>query len=117
MRGDGQATMTAPRLTEGPLAVRPHRVIQGELSGASAPGVGLTSDTTLRAPATGRFKFADGKRRRFEVVTGDVADEPTRLREGQMRLIVLPGGEMSRAGAARGTRQWRGGVFVRSTKG
>jgi hypothetical protein len=69
----------------------------GRLSGASANGVGLTSKSTLRAPGRGRLKFADGKRRAFEV-SADSSDDPVRLRAGEIRLIVLPGGELSGAG-------------------
>jgi hypothetical protein len=72
----------------------------GQLSGASASGVGLTSKSTLRAPGSGRLKFADGKQRKFEVKTGS-SDDPVRLRAGQARLIVLPAGELSGAGEGR----------------
>jgi hypothetical protein len=86
----------------------------GQLSGASATGVGLSSKSRLRAPGFGRIKFADGKRRKFELTAGAAAD-PVRLRAGQLRMIVMPDGELSGAGAARPT----GGskeldVFIRS---
>jgi hypothetical protein len=72
----------------------------GQLTGASATGVGLTSKSTLRAPGNGRIKFADGRRRRFEVVAESAAD-PVRLRGGEARLIVLPDGNLSGAGEGR----------------
>jgi hypothetical protein len=73
---------------------------EGQLTGASATGVGLTSKSTLRAPGNGRVKFADGKRRKFEVVADSAAD-PVRLRGGEARLIVLPDGNLSGAGEGR----------------
>jgi hypothetical protein len=87
---------------------------KGKLSGASANGVGLTSKSALRAPGFGAIKFADGKRRRFELIT-DAAPDPVRLGPGQLRMIVMPDGELSGAGAARPSS---GGdeldVFIRS---
>ena len=86
----------------------------GKLAGASAAGVGLTSVSELQAPGSGRLKFADGRRLRFVVTTGQERD-PTGFRAGSVRLIVLPDGEMSGAGEARPAR---GGdeveLFVRS---
>jgi len=87
---------------------------KGQLSGASATGVGLTSKSLLRAPGFGRIKFADGKRRRFEL-TAKATPDPVRLGSGQMRLIVMPDGALRGAGAAAPSR---GGealdVFIRS---
>lgn len=90
---------------------------KGRLSGASANGVGLTSKSALRAPGFGAIKFADGKRRRFELIT-ESAPDPVRLGAGQLRMIVLPDGELSGAGAARPSSG--GGeldVFIRSAGG
>ena len=70
----------------------------GTLSGASAAGVGLTSKTRLSVPGAGAFKFADGERRRFRV-TAAPEGERGRVRSGELRLIVLPDGEMRGAGA------------------
>jgi hypothetical protein len=70
---------------------------KGELTGASAAGVGLTSRSTLEAPGTGTLKFADGKRRKVEI-TADAKGDPERLRTAQARLIVLPDGAMAGAG-------------------
>jgi hypothetical protein len=72
----------------------------GQLTGASATGVGLTSKSTLRAPGNGRLRFADGRRRKFKVVADSAAD-PVRLRGGEVRLIVLPDGNLSGAGEGR----------------
>jgi hypothetical protein len=90
---------------------------KGQLSGASANGVGLTSASVLKAPGIGKLKFADGKRRAFEVTVGSAAD-PVRLRGGQLRLIVLPSGELS--GAGEGRPSGGGGAldfFIRSPAG
>jgi hypothetical protein len=70
---------------------------KGRLSGASAAGVGLTSKSKLRAPGSGSLKFADGNRREFKVTTVS-DDERGPLRAGQVRMIVLPDGQMSGAG-------------------
>jgi hypothetical protein len=84
---------------------------KGRLSGASANGVGLTSESSLRAPGFGRLEFADGKRRRFEL-TADAAD-PVRLGAGRLRMIVTPDGELSGAGAAQaGGKELE--LFIRS---
>ena len=54
---------------------------KGQLSGASANGVGLTSRSLLRAPGIGAIKFADGKRTRFELSTaGGARSGPARGR-------------------------------------
>jgi hypothetical protein len=71
---------------------------RGRLSGASANGVALTSEASLRAPGSGRIEFADGKRRRFRL-TADAPD-PVQLGAGRLRLIVTPEGELSGGGAA-----------------
>lgn len=75
---------------------------KGQLSGASATGVGLTSKSSLRAPGFGSIKFADGKKRKFEV-TAEALPDPVRLGAGQLRMIVMPDGELTGAGAAKPT--------------
>jgi hypothetical protein len=70
---------------------------KGRLSGASAAGVGLTSKSKLRAPGTGALKFADGERRKFKITPAS-DDSPRRIRDGDVRLVVLPDGQMSGAG-------------------
>jgi hypothetical protein len=70
----------------------------GELTGVSAAGVGLTSRSKLEAPGTGTLKFADGKRRKVEI-TAD--GDPVRLRAAEARLIVLADGDMAGAGQTR----------------
>jgi predicted small lipoprotein YifL len=74
---------------------------KGKVSGASAAGVGLTGSLELPPPGTGRIKLADGTRLRFEVTEGSVA-ESARLEAGQLRLIVLPDGQVRGAGKSRG---------------
>jgi hypothetical protein len=68
---------------------------RGKLTGASAAGVGLSSEAGLRAPGTGTLRFADGRRRKLDIAT---TGDPTPLRSGQIRMIVLPDGQMSGAG-------------------
>jgi hypothetical protein len=90
---------------------------KGLLSGASANGVGLTSKSPLIAPGAGKLKFADGKRRPFEVTAGSAKD-PIRLGGGKLRLIVLPSGEL--IGAGEGRASGGGGAldfFIRSPAG
>jgi hypothetical protein len=70
---------------------------KGTLSGASAAGIGLTSKSELQAPGTGALKFADGKRRKFEVSVAS-GGKSGRIRVGHVRLIVLPDGQMNGAG-------------------
>jgi hypothetical protein len=73
---------------------------KGKVTGASAAGVGLTGRVTLPPPGTGQLKLADGTRLRLQVTanrSGDPGLEP-----GQLRLIVLPEGELRGAGKSRG---------------
>lgn len=82
----------------------------GKITGASAAGVGLTGRVTLPPPGTGRLKLADGTRVRLQV-TANRSGAPG-LKAGQLRVIVLPEGELRGAGKSRG----EGGTdfFVRS---
>jgi hypothetical protein len=89
----GQATATAG-LYE--LTVSPN----GKVTGASAAGVGLTGRVTLPPPGTGRLKLADGTRLRLEVTAN--RNGVAGLEPGQLRLIVLPEGELRGAGKSRG---------------
>jgi hypothetical protein len=86
---------------------------RGKVSGASAAGVGLAGQVTLPPPGSGRLKLADGTRLRFEVTKNTAARDSARLEAGQLRLIVLPDGQVRGAGKSRGD----GGsdFFVRST--
>jgi hypothetical protein len=88
---------------------------EGKLSGASAAGVGLTSASTLQAPGTGTFKFADGKRRKFNI-TGGSAGGRIRLTAGQVRLIVLPDGQMRGAVDRRPASGDDSDFFIRSAE-
>jgi len=72
----------------------------GELSGASAAGLSVTGEIKLGKRGTGMLRLVDGKRLGFGVTrmrAGDLA----RLRAGQVRLIVLPNGELRGAGKSR----------------
>jgi hypothetical protein len=85
---------------------------RGKLMGASAAGVGLSSEAGLRAPGTGTLRFADGKRRKLEIAT---TGDPAPLRGGRIRMIVLPDGQISGAGQTGSAAS--GGepeVFIRS---
>jgi hypothetical protein len=85
----------------------------GELSGASAAGLGVTGEITLRKRGTGTLRLVDGKRLEF-AVTQEQANDLAHLRAGQVRLIVLPGGELR--GAGKGGPAGGGGsdFFIRS---
>ena len=74
---------------------------KGKVTGASAAGVGLTGQLTLPPPGDGQLKLADGTRIKFKVTKA--SDEDTaNLRPGQLRMIVLPNGQVSGAGESRG---------------
>jgi hypothetical protein len=72
----------------------------GKVTGASAAGVGLTGRVTLPPPGTGQLKLADRTRLRLQV-TANRSGAPE-LEPGQLRLIVLPEGELRGAGKSRG---------------
>jgi hypothetical protein len=72
----------------------------GELSGASAGGIGVTGEITLRRRGTGMLKLADGTRLKLDITRGSAGDL-IRLRAGQVRLIVLANGELRGAGKSR----------------
>jgi hypothetical protein len=72
----------------------------GELSGASAAGLGVTGEVTMRRRGTGRLNLVDGKRLKFDV-TRDASGDLSRLRAGQVRLIVLASGQLRGAGKSR----------------
>jgi hypothetical protein len=74
---------------------------KGKVSGASAAGVGLTGSLTLPPPGTGKIKLADGTRLKFKVVE-NTAGEGALVRAGQLRMIVLPDGEVRGAGKSKG---------------
>jgi hypothetical protein len=74
---------------------------KGELSGASAAGVGLTGSVTLPPPGTGRIKLADGTKLKFDVVKNTAGDGAL-VQPGQLRMIVLPDGKVRGAGKSRG---------------
>jgi hypothetical protein len=74
---------------------------KGKVSGASAAGVGLTGSLTLPPPGNGRIKLADGTRLKFRVVENSAGDSAL-VRAGQLRMIVLPDGQVTGAGKSRG---------------
>jgi hypothetical protein len=87
----------------------------GELSGASAAGVALQGETTLPGPGRGTLRLADGTRLRFRVTRSSGRPELA-LRAGQVRLIVLPGGELRGAGRTRRSEDRRvTNFFIRSS--
>jgi hypothetical protein len=62
---------------------------RGELTGASATGVGLTGKSPIPEPGNGSLKLADGKRLKLDVTRASGEGSP-RLAAGEVRLIVLP---------------------------
>jgi hypothetical protein len=72
----------------------------GRLSGASAAGLGVKGEITLGRRGTGMLRLADGGRVRFDV-TRSAAVDGVPLRGGQVRLIVLTGGEVRGVGRSR----------------
>jgi hypothetical protein len=73
---------------------------EGELSGASAAGLGVTGEVTMRRRGTGMLRLVDGKRLEFDV-TRNAAGDLIPLRAGQVRLIVLASGQLRGAGKSR----------------
>lgn len=87
---------------------------RGQLSGASAAGVGVTGRSTIPKPGDGLLKLADGARLKLEV-TRSSRGGSIPLREGQVRVIVLPDRELR--GVARSQRTANGSptdFFIRS---
>jgi hypothetical protein len=72
----------------------------GDLSGASAAGLGVTGEIALRERGTGMLRLVDGKRLRFRIARSSATDVIP-LRAGEVRLIVVPGGRLLGAGKAR----------------
>jgi hypothetical protein len=88
----------------------------GKLRGASAAGVGLKGESTVPGPGSGSLKLADGRRLKFDV-TAPSADAPIGLRPGEVRVIVLSGGQLRGAGKNRRTADGDGSYFfIRSAK-
>ena len=85
----------------------------GELSGASAAGLAVTGEIPLGKRGTGVLRLVDGKRLEF-AVTRKRAGDLAHLRAGQVRLIVLPGGELRGAGKTRPSGSGGSGFFIRS---
>jgi hypothetical protein len=72
----------------------------GELSGASAAGLGITGEIALEKRGTGMLKLVNGERLEFDI-TRNAEGDLIRPRAGQVRLIVLPGGQLRGAGTGR----------------
>jgi hypothetical protein len=72
----------------------------GELSGASAAGLGVKGEIRLEKRGSGMLQLADGSRLKFDVIRNPAGDL-VRLRKGQVRLIVLPDGQLRGAGKGR----------------
>ena len=72
---------------------------RGKLTGTSAGGLGLRG--TIKLPeGTGTLRLADGRRLKFDISEAAAADL-ARLAVGQVRLIVLPDGQLRGAGKSR----------------
>jgi hypothetical protein len=86
----------------------------GQISGASAAGVGLKGESTLPKPGSGTLKLADGKKLKFK--TTRASGDLDYLKPGQIRMIVLSDGKL--VGAGRNAKGAAGGdtsFFIRST--
>jgi transposase-like protein len=87
----------------------------GELRGASANGLGATGEIPPRKRQTGVLRLVDGTRLEFVVIRRKAGDL-LRLRAGQIRLIVLPGGKIRGAGKGRPATGGRASdFFIRSS--
>jgi hypothetical protein len=85
----------------------------GELSGASAAGLGVTGEIPRGKRGTGVLRLVDGESLEF-AVTRKSADDLAHLRAGQVRLIVLPGGELRGAGKGQPSGGGDSDFFIRS---
>jgi hypothetical protein len=85
----------------------------GELSGASAAGLAVTGEIPPGKRGTGVLRLVDGERLEF-AVTRKRAGDLAHLRAGQVRLIVLPGGELRGAGKGRPAGGGGSDFFIRS---
>jgi transposase len=72
---------------------------RGKLSGTSAAGLGVAGGVNL-LERTGVLRLADGRRLEFEIAE-DTGDDLVSLRAGQVRLIVLPSGQLVGEGKSR----------------
>jgi hypothetical protein len=112
LSGDDSARYTASRAAAATGLYELKVASDGDLSGASAAGVALKGKSTLPRPGTGSLKLADGTRLKFKV-TRDSERDRIPVRAGQVRLIVLPEGELR--GAGKTTTE--NGFFIRSVSG
>jgi hypothetical protein len=84
----------------------------GKIRGVSAAGVALTGTSTLPEPGRGTLKLADGSRLMFK--TTRTSADAGALQAGQVRLIVLPNGQIRGVGKNRTDESV---FFVRSLSG
>jgi hypothetical protein len=86
---------------------------EGELSGASAAGLGVMGEVTMRRRGEGMLRLVDGKRLEFDI-TRNAAGDLIGLRAGQVRLIVLASGQLRGAGKSRPSAGGDSTFFIRS---
>ena len=89
----------------------------GDLRGASATGVALKGESSLPEPGPGTLELADGEQLELEI-SANTDSDPVGLKPGQVRLIILPDGELRGAGV--NPEDPDGGAsefFVRSSSG
>lgn len=114
--GEGTMDYEADRATAAAGVYNLTVSASGRIRGASAAGVALIGTSTLPEPGRGTLKLADGSRLKFR--TTRTSAEPGRLEAGQLRLIVLSGGQLR--GVGKTTRAENGDqivFFVRSAAG
>lgn len=86
----------------------------GDLSGSSRAGLGVKGEIPLRERGTGMLRLVDGQRLTF-AISRNAPSDLIRLQAGQVRLIVLPGGEVRGAGKSRpSTNSGDSSFFIRS---
>ena len=71
---------------------------RGDVTGSSAAGLGITGELALGEGKTGTLELVDGKRVELAVTSEAVGDP---FRAAEVRVIVLPGGQLKGAGKGR----------------
>jgi hypothetical protein len=87
----------------------------GGLRGVSATGVAVRGESTAPKPGNGTLRLADGSQPRFEVVRSS-SDDVLSLSPGQVRLIVLAGGDLAGFGVSPGKGDGSGFFIGSSSK-
>lgn len=72
----------------------------GDITGASAAGVGLKGESSLPEPGKGTLKLADGKRLTFQAIRAPA--DLAYLKAGQLRMVVNSDGKLVGAGKTPG---------------